>query len=103
MISATSDIGTDATTVGSDNAERSVGCAQAPDEPSAIARHHLDEPRRDDAEQLVPFQVQRARVVRLELEPAALEAHDLAGDPVAVGKDDDVGPALAVHTAVPIG
>ena len=60
----------------------------------------LDEPRRDDAEQLVPFDVQRARVVRLELEPAALETHDLTGDPVAVGKGDDVGPALAVrHTA----
>jgi hypothetical protein len=37
-----------------------------------------------DAHQLVPLQIERAGIVGLELEPAALETDDLAGDAIAV-------------------
>ena len=47
-------------------------------------------------DELVPFQIERAGVVGLELEPAPLEPDDLAGDAIAVGERDDVGPPLGV-------
>ena len=62
----------------------------------AAHRQHLDPARRDDADKLVPLQVQRAGIVGLELEPAAAELCDLAGDAIAVGERDDVGPPLGM-------
>ena len=47
-------------------------------------------------DELVPLQIQRAGVVGLELEPAALEPDDFAGDPIAVGEGHDVGAALGM-------
>ena len=58
---------------------------------------------RDEADEIVPLEIQRAGVVGLELEPAAIETDDLTGDAVAVGERDDVGPPLRrrgrVHAA----
>ena len=76
------------------------GRAERAQKPAAVARHDLDEPGGcDDSEQLVPFEEQRARVVRGEFEPPALEPLHLARDPIAVGENDDVGFALSVHAA----
>jgi hypothetical protein len=53
--------------------------------------HHFDPPRgRDDADQLVPLQIQRAGIVCTEFEPSAIEPLDLAGEPIAVRERDDV-------------
>ena len=47
--------------------------------------------RRFDAGDVVPLELDRPRIVCLQLETAALQVHDLAGDAVAVGKPHDVG------------
>ncbi len=68
--------------------------AEGAQDPAAVLGHHFDGARRLHGGDLVPLQVERADVVRLELEPAAIEPDDLAGDPIAVGERDDVGAAL---------
>ena len=82
--------------VGPDDRDRSVGrLAEAAQEPPAVGRDDFNQPRWSTTlDELVPLQVQRAGIVGLELEPAALELFDFAGDAIAVGERDDVGAAL---------
>jgi hypothetical protein len=49
-----------------------------------VCRHHFDQSFSDEAGQLVPFQIERAGIVGLELKSAAIEPNDLAGDPIVV-------------------
>jgi hypothetical protein len=78
--------------------DRSVdGGRKATQKCPAIAGEHLHHSRRHETSELVPFEIQRPRIVGLELEPASLEAIDLAGDPIAVGQVDEVGLSLGMN------
>ena len=78
-----------------DDGDRSIGgLTEGAKEPRPSVSTHLDHAVRDEADELVPLEIQRAGVVGLELEPAAFEPLDLAGDAIAVGERDDVGLAL---------
>ena len=75
VINVTSDIWSGTSPSGVMTAiDRLGGRTQAAQVAEAVRRQHLDPARRDDADQLVPLQIQRAGIVGLELEPAAARA-----------------------------
>ena len=76
--------------------ERSGAGPECTEKPAAVGRHRFDLPCGHDADQLVPLQIKRAGIVGLELEPAAVEADDFAGDSIAVGQGHDISAALPV-------
>ena len=79
--------------VGGDNQDR-LGAAPSETAQKAppIRGGHLELARRFDHRNLVPLEHDRPCIVGLEFQPAAIQLHDLAGVPVAVGQRDHIGP-----------
>jgi hypothetical protein len=73
-----------------------VGAPEGAEESPPVARDDLDDPSGDDTDQFVPLQIQRPRVVGLELEPTPFEAHHFTRDPITVGEGHDVSSSLRV-------
>jgi len=69
-----------------------------PEQNPAVQQLHLEQLRRRDRPHLVPFDVDRADIVGLQLEPATMELADLAGEPVAVSQLDDITLGIRLNT-----
>jgi hypothetical protein len=72
------------------------GRHQRAEEYASIRGRHFNQTLRDDAGQLVPFQIERAGIVGLELEPSAFETYDFARNAIAIRERDDVGAPLGI-------
>ena len=89
-----------------DDERSGIACGQAAQKTPPGRGAHLELARGFDSRNLVPLEGDRACVVGLELQLTAIQLHDLAGDPVAVGQCDYVGslgPAVEseINTAPP--